>query len=145
VEFEDGAVKLALTAILSLLAAFAAITWWALESEGVAIIQTRPPDGPARSTHVWYAESNGELWLEAGTPQNGWFVDIQGDPELIFTLDDRSERYAAVPVDEPLAHSRIRSLIRQKYGFRDWWVGLIVDTSRSVAVRLTPRGSAPSS
>ena len=33
-------------------------------------------------------------------------------------------------------HGRIRSLIRERYGFRDRWVNLFVDTSGSVAVQL---------
>jgi hypothetical protein len=41
-------------------------------------------------------------------------------------------------VDDASGHSRIRSWIREKYGGRDRWVGLIVDTSRSVAVELHP-------
>jgi len=135
---------MAATVLLLLLAAFAATTWWALESGGVAIVQTRPPGGGVRDTHVWYTESNGELWLEAGSPENGWFVDVESDPALTFTVDGRSRRTIAVAVDEPSGHPKIRALIREKYGFRDWWVGLIVDTSRSVAVRLVAPPGSPS-
>jgi hypothetical protein len=87
---------------------------------------------------VWYAEPGGELWLEAGTPENPWFRDIQTTPELGFTSDGRSGRYVAHPVGAADGHRRIRALLREKYGFRDRWVGLLVDTSHSVAVRLVP-------
>ena len=130
--------KLILIVVATLIAAFGATTWWALESGGVAVIETRTPDGTVRSTHVWYAESNEELWLEAGTPENAWFQDIQRDPILVFQSDGRSTRYIARSVDDPSGHTRIRSLIREKYGLRDRWVDLIVDTSRSVAVMLLP-------
>jgi hypothetical protein len=30
----------------------------------------------------------------------------------------------------------VRAALRAKYGWRDAWVGLLVDSSRSVAVRL---------
>jgi len=125
-------------AVAVLLGGLAAVTWWALESGGVAVIETRTPEGAIRSTHVWYAEPDGELWLEAGTPENAWFVDVQRDPAVTFTADDRSGRYAAQLVSDPSGHARIRSLLRDKYGLRDRWVGLLVDTSRSVAVRLVP-------
>ena len=128
----------ALIAVASLAVAFAATTWWALESGGVAVIETRASGGTVRRTHVWYAEPGGELWLEAGTPENAWFRDVRADPALTFKIDGGVARYVAQPVDDPSAHTRIRSLIREKYGFRDLWVGLIVDTSRSVAVRLVP-------
>ncbi len=122
----------------TLVAAFGATTWWALESGGVAVVETRTPEGTVRSTHVWYTEPNKVLWLEAGTPETAWFQDVQRNPVLTFRANGRSARYVARPVDDPSGHSRIRSLIREKYGFRDRWVGLVADTSRSVAVRLLP-------
>ena len=130
--------KRAFVAIAVLLGAFGATTWWALESGGVAVIETRTPDGGVRSTHVWYTEPDEELWLEAGTPDNPWFQDVHQHPVLSFRADGRSGRYVARRVDDPAGHIRIRSLIREKYGVRDRWVGLIVDTSRSVAVKLVP-------
>jgi hypothetical protein len=136
-------VKFILVTVLALLAAFAIVTWWALESGGVAIVETRAYDGTVRSTHVWYAETGRELWLEAGTPENGWFVDLNDHPQLRLTIDDRSKRYTAEPIEDPSGHQRIRELMRRKYGFRDRWVGFIADTSRSIAVRLEPRGSPP--
>ena len=123
----------------ALLIAFAVATGWALESDGVALIETRAPDGTVRSTRVWHAESDGELWLEAGTPENPWFEDIQRRPTVTFTARGRSRRYTATRVDDPAGHMRIRALLREKYGARDWWVGLLVDGSRSVAVRLEPQ------
>ena len=128
--------KPVLIGIAMLLAAFVATTWWALESEGVAVIETRTADDSVRFTHVWYTEPDGELWLEAGTPENGWFIDIQANPDVRFETDGHSVRYIARPEEDPSGHDRIRFLIRAKYGFRDRWVGLVVDTSRSVAVRL---------
>jgi hypothetical protein len=133
--------KSALIVVATGVVAFGATTWWALESGGVAVIETRTAEGALRSTHVWYVEPNGELWLEAGTPENPWFQDIQRNPALTFTADGLSGRYVARPVDAPSGHTRIRALIREKYGFRDHWVGLLVDTSRSVAVQLLPEGA----
>lgn len=130
--------KPVLIGVATLLAAFGAITWWALESGGVAVIETRTADDGVRFTHVWYTEPNGELWLEAGTPENGWFIDIQANPAVRFEANGHSARYTARPEEDPSGHDRIRSLIREKYGIRDRWVGLVVDTSRSVAVRLLP-------
>jgi len=130
--------KLGLIALGVLLAAFVAVTWWALESGDVAIVSTGPVGDDRRTTRVWYAETDGEIWLEAGTPENGWFVDLRTHPELVLEIDGRSQRWRAFPIDDPSGHPRIRSLLREKYGVRDWWVGLLVDTSKSVAVRLSP-------
>lgn len=130
--------KLVIVSIVAALAALVLSTWWALESSGVAVLQTRAPDGSRRSTHVWFAEPNGELWLEAGSPENSWYLDIQRDPLVSFSTPERSGHYLAQPVEGRGAHDEVRSLLRRKYGLRDWWVGLLFDTSQSVAVRLAP-------
>jgi hypothetical protein len=136
------AVRIAIVCIISALASFAGVTWWALESGGVAIVATRPADASERRTHVWYVEPNGELWVEAGTPQNGWFVDLANDRELHFSAEGVSGRYRALPSDDPADQQRIRRLIRAKYGWRDRWVGIYIDSSKSVAVRLQPLTSS---
>lgn len=130
--------KIALACLAAVVLAFVGFTVWALESGGVAVVRTRAPDGSLRSTHVWFAEPNGELWLEAGTPDNSWYVDVQRDPLLSFSTPERSGQYVARRIEDRDAHERIRSLLREKYGVRDWWITLLFDTSHSVAVRLVP-------
>jgi hypothetical protein len=125
--------------LVSILLALGSFTWWALESSGIAIIETHAPDGSVRSTHVWFAEPGGEIWLEAGTPKNPWYTDIQRDPVLSFSSGRRSQQFIARPIEDRDAHGKVRSLLREKYGLRDRWIALIFDTSRSIAVRLVPR------
>ncbi|MCH7869743.1 MAG: nitroreductase family deazaflavin-dependent oxidoreductase [Myxococcales bacterium] len=131
--------KNAAVSLFLVLASFGLTTWWALESSGVAVLETLAPDGSLRSTHVWFAEPNGELWLEAGTPKNSWYLDIQQNPSVSFSSLRRSGQYVAQRVDDPGAHDQIRSLLRAKYGARDWWIDLIFDVSGSIAVQLVPR------
>ena len=135
-----SSLKRGLVAVALLGAAFFATTLWALESGGVALVETRAPEGALRTTRVWYVELDRELWLEAGAPENGWFQDVRQNPFLTFEANGVSARYAARIVEAPSGHARIRSLVRKKYSFRDRWVSLIADTSRSVAVQLVPTG-----
>ena len=130
--------KIAIASLASILAALGIITWWALESSRVAVLETRAPDGSLRSTHVWFAERDGELWLEAGAPGSPWYLDIQRDPVVWFSSLQRSGQYIAKRVQDPGSHDQIRSLLREKYGVRDWWIGLLFDTSSSVAIELLP-------
>jgi len=130
--------KAALAMFGGLVAAFALVTWWALEGGGVAVVETHAPDGTIRSTRVWYVEPGGELLLEAGTPENAWFQDLQHEPRLTFKAGDLSARYVALPIAGEDAHRRVRSLMRAKYGLRDRWVGLLADLSRSIAIELSP-------
>jgi len=135
---EGAALKVATGIAVTLLGAFALVTWWALESAGVAVLATRAADGSSRSTHVWFAEAEGELWLEAGTPENSWYVDVQTHPVISFSTPARSGKFLAEPDSSAAARDQIRALLREKYGFRDWWVSVIFDTSHSIAVRLVP-------
>ena len=131
-----------LIAIVASVGTFALITYWALESSGVAIAETTMSDGAPRTTHVWFVSDSGGLWLEAGTPDNGWYRDVLSNPQLTLVIEGKSQLFIARPEFDPDApnepHQFIRSLIRDKYGFRDRWVGLLVDTAESVAVRLLP-------
>ena len=118
---------------------FFAITWFALESGGgVGVVETQRPDRTVRSTHVWPARIDAVLWLEAGTAGNGWYVDAQSKPLVWLDFEDERQRYRAVPVHDPAAHDRLRASIRERFGWRDRWVGIWVDSSASIAVRLDP-------
>jgi hypothetical protein len=134
-----SAIKGLAASLATLGVAFLAVTWWALEAEGVAILRTSSLDGAPRSTHVWYVRDDGDVLLEAGAPENGWFADVERTPELrIVEPDPLAGRYSAKILANPDGHERIRALLRGKYGWRDRWIGILFDTSRSVAVRLTP-------
>jgi hypothetical protein len=135
--------KIVLGSLAVIAVGFVLFTWWALEWEGVAILETRMADGSVRSTHVWYAEPDGELWVEAGTPQNGWYVDVQKDAVVSFHTPERSGEYLAEPIAGEDAHRRIRRLLQEKYGLRDWWIDILFDTTHSVAVRMVSPSSGP--
>jgi len=124
-------------ALLGVVSALGLFTWWALESSEVVVVTTEAADGTARETHVWFAENQGELWLEAGTPENPWYLDVLERPRLRLRAENGPEAdFIAQPVPDHSAE--VRSLLSAKYGVRDRWVGLFVDSSRSVAVRLVP-------
>ena len=121
-------------AVLAVAAAFAGITWLALEQSGVAVIATHMPDGDARKTHVWSVEHDGALWLEAGKPENPWFADLTRDPHFRITLDGATRDAVAEIV--PGKSAEIRTALRAKYGWRDAWVQMLVNENRSTAVRV---------
>lgn len=130
--------RVVLPGLLTLVVAFLGITGYALESSDVAVVETQRADGTTRRTHVWYVVHDGELWLEAGRAENGWFVDVSREPRLRFSADARSGVFRAEAVRDPEAHPRLRARLRSKYGWRDAWVAIYVDQSQSLAVRLVP-------
>jgi hypothetical protein len=131
-------VKRAVAIVVFLVVAFGAMTLVALESGGVGILETQAPDGSERTTHVWYAEDDGEVWIEAATPRRAFLHDLRRAPEVTLVRDGEPSAYHAEIRESAADHARIRGLLRDKYGLRDWYVGLLQDTSRSVAVVLHP-------
>ncbi len=129
-----------MTTFAAALAAFAillaALTWLALEGQEVALLRTVDAKGAIRETRVWVTRTGGYLLLEAATPERAWYRDILRSPSVELTLDGRTTAFRAEPVLGPDGHAHIRSLLREKYGLADWWVGLLQDTSQSIAVRL---------
>jgi hypothetical protein len=125
-------------ALLVALVVFGAITWFALEGHDVAIVRTRAANGVVRETHVWVADSEGALYLEAATPERAWLREALAQQEIELVHAGTTTRHRAVPEAGPEGHAKIRGLLRAKYGWADQWVALLQDTSSSVAVRLDP-------
>jgi hypothetical protein len=125
-------------ALLGAAVAFAAVTLYALEGREVVVVRTRAPDGSTRETRTWVAEDGGSAWIEAAFEERPFFQDLLVTPEVDVVRGDGVHRYRAIPVPNPGGRVRIRALLAEKYGWADWWVGLLQDTSRSVAVRLEP-------
>jgi hypothetical protein len=126
----------AMRAFAVALLALGGVTWFALEGHDVAILRTRAADGAARETHVWVANENGTLFLEAATPERAWLLEAQAQPLIELVHAGATTRYRAIPEPGATGHAKIRRLLRAKYGWADQWVALLQDTSRSVAVRL---------
>jgi hypothetical protein len=118
--------------------AFGAVTWWALESGEVATLRTRAAVGPVEETRVWVADADGAVWIEAATPERAWYRRLLDRPEVELVRSGAPAAFTAKPLPGPEGHARIRALLRAKYGVRDLWVGLLQDTSTSIAVRLEP-------
>jgi hypothetical protein len=131
-----------LVAIALLAALFGAVTWLALESNEVAVLRTRTPDGGFDETRVWVADAEGAALIEAATPERPWYQSLRMHPEVELLRDGSPLRYRARPEPGPEGRERIRTLLREKYGWADWWVGMLQDTSDSVLVRLEPLDQA---
>ena len=117
---------------------FGGVTLYALEGHEVVVLHTTGEDGMPRETRVWIADEGDHAWIEAATPERVFYRDLLLRPEADIYREGRLTRVRAVPVPGLEAHARIRALLRAKYGLADWWVGLLQDTSRSVAVRIAP-------
>jgi len=112
-------------------------TYIALEQSDVLIVETF--DGSLqqpRYTHIWFVENKGTIYLEAGHPQNPWIVDLANGHTLGIQGANLDGWYAFNLDISDEGHQQIRTLMRAKYGWRDWWIGLLFDTSQSQLITL---------
>ena len=118
---------------------FAAVTLVALEGREVVQLRTITPEGGVRSTRTWVADAEGAMWVEAANVQRPFLLDLRAHPDIELVRGGTILPVRAVAVPGPDAHRKIRSLLAEKYGWADCWIGLLADTSHSEAVRLEPR------
>ena len=119
--------------------AFAAVTLLALEGREVVQLRTVTPEGSVRRTRTWVADADGAMWVEAANVQRPFLLDLRAHPDIELVRGGTVLPVRAVAVPGLDAHRKIRTLLAEKYGWADCWIGLLADTSRSEAVRLEPR------
>lgn len=127
-------VSLLVLIVLSLLTT----TWVALEQDGVLVVETHSIDGDLRATHIWFVENEGKIYLEGGNPNNPWVKDLESLDVIRIAGEGRDGEYRFTVNESPSHHDLIRNLMRRKYGWRDWWVDLLFDTSESSLIELEP-------
>ena len=133
------ALKRVALAVFVTIGLFGAITLAVLEGPEVVVVHTTDAAGTPRPTRTWIADDNGFSWIEAANPQREFYQHIVVHSDIEVERHGEVRRYHAVPIATPDGHRLIRRLLAEKYGFADAWIGLIADTSRSLAIRLEPR------
>lgn len=124
---------------LALGLAFGVLTVLALEGGEVVQLRTTGPDGAARTTRTWIADADGAMWIEAAAPDRPFLLDLATQPDVELVRGGVVLPLRAFPHPGEAGHRKIRELLRARYGWKDVWIGLLTDTSGSVAVRLAPR------
>ena len=125
-----------LVAVLVGLAAFGAVTLFALEGREVVVIETTDARGAHRRTRTWIAEEGGSLWIEAANPERPMLADLRGEPTLVLERGGLRLLCRGEIAPDPEGHDRIRRLLAERYGWADRWIGLLADTHASLAIRL---------
>ena len=131
--------RIAVATALALGASFGVVTLVALEGREVVVIRTFDAVGTPRETRTWVADDDGFTWVEAANPDRPFLRDIGGRPDVELRRAGDLQHCHAVALPNPQGHTRIRRLLAQKYGWADWWIGLLTDISSSSAVQLSCR------
>jgi len=121
--------------VVAIVAGLAVGTIAALEGGEVVVLRTGSDTDP-RETRTWIAEADGAWWIEAANESRAFFRDVGANGRVGVRRGDRWHRCNATIVPEPGGHDRIRRLLRDRYGWRDRWIGCIADTHASRAIRL---------
>ena len=122
----------------AVLAAFLATTLLALEGQEVVVLRTFDGDGNAHETRTWVADEDGFVWIESANPERKFYRHVLKNSHVELKRGGVVLSFTATPAVNPEGHLRIRRLLREKYGWADRWIGLIADTSESIALRLEP-------
>lgn len=121
-----------------LVALLSAATLMATEGQEVVVLSTRASDGSERQTRVWVADHDGAAWIEVANPERDFYFDLQRHPKVQLQRHGQTRPYVATSYPDAEGNRRIRSLLREKYGWANWWLQQLVDTSHSIAMRLDP-------
>lgn len=128
--------RIAVTAVVAVGFVFILATLVALEGREVVALRTFDEHGNLRRTRTWVADEDGSAWIEAANPDRPFLRQLQAHPEVELQRGGKIHQCYARTVPNPDGHQRVRRLLAAKYGWADRWIGLLTDTSASVAVRL---------
>jgi F420H(2)-dependent quinone reductase len=129
-------IRLIVTALLGAVVFLGAILAASELGGEVVVLHTYREDGMAQATSLWIVDDHKQLWLRAGQPGSTWLERLRRQPQVELERGGRVGDYEAVLM--PGQRDRINRLMREKYGWADWLIGLGRDASRTLPVRLDP-------
>lgn len=128
--------RITIWVVLAVLTIIPAVTYIALELDGVLVARTvTPGTSIQRETHIWFVSSDNQMFLEAGNPDNPWVQDLQNGSPLYLENQSIGGQYSYV-LNNTASNVDIRRMMREKYGWRDVWIGLLFDTSQSFSIQV---------
>lgn len=116
-------------------------TYIAGEQTEVAMLRTYGPDRTVHETKMWIVDYEGRPYVRVGRSGRGWGERAHEHPDAELARGGAVAPVHATFVDDPATLSAVDAAFRQKYGWVDWWFGIVV-RKNAETVRLDPRASA---
>ena len=113
-------------------------TYLAGERTEVAVLRTYDADGASADTKMWVVDYQERPYVRIGRPGRGWGERLKANPKVELTRSGVSSPRTAVVVEDPETRRAIDAAFAQKYGWVDWWFGVVLRKNPE-AVRLDPR------
>jgi len=127
---------------LAILVALAAATYVAGEQIEVAVLRTVDEGGIARETKLWVVDMDGSPWVRVARPERSWFDRVRKRPGVELVRHGVALPYRAIEIEDPEMRARVNAAFREKYGFVDWWYGLLLRRDPR-PIRLDPANAGP--
>jgi hypothetical protein len=112
-------------------------TYVAGEQSEVAVLRTVDAQGAPHETKLWIVDHDGVAWVRVARPERPWFEELMTHPEVELVRNGTTQRVVAAPDPTPEARIALDAAFRAKYGFVDWWYGLLLRRD-PVPIRLDP-------
>jgi hypothetical protein len=127
---------------LAALLALGAATWVAGEQTEVAVLRTTDESGAVQETKLWVVDLDGTAWVRAAGPERSWFGRVRRHPEVELVRHGVARPHRALEIEDPEMRARVDAAFRDKYGFTDWWYGLLLRRDPH-PIRLDPANAGP--
>ena len=131
-------VKRLVGAVLILLVVVVGLQMVASESGEVVVMRTFIGD-ETQEVRLWIVDDQGVSWLRSGQPEAGWYQRVLENPDIQVERGSDLYEYRAFPMEGGPKAAHINALMLYKYGWAEQVIGMMIDRSNSVAIRLDPR------
>ena len=119
----------------------------------VVVVHEPTPSGAIRRARLWIVDDGGVSWIHPGNANAQWWVQHM-DANTIVEVERGGKTGLYRAHADPAADPKVHRLMRQKYGFADWWDRFLTGTDAypglltgknctTVPIRLEPIGVAP--
>ncbi len=130
-------IALVLGILLGLGLLWFAIQGYAAESGEVVVVRTLDDAEKPQETRLWVVDDIGNAWIRAGQPGAAWLLRLQVEPDIEIMRGDRTLAVRGIPTPE--ARERINTLMAEKYGWADRFIGFFFSRDHAVPILLQPR------
>jgi hypothetical protein len=113
-------------------------TYLAGERTEVVELRTYDAEGASHDTKMWIVDHDGKPYVRIGRPGRGWGERLKANPKVDLTRAGVTSPRAAVIVADADTVSAVAREFSDKYGWVDWWYGVVVRKNPET-VRLDPR------
>jgi len=129
--------------LLSALFLLALGTYIAGEQTEVAVLRTFDPDQTPHDTKMWIVDYQGHAYVRVGRQGRPWGERAHAHPDVELSRGGVATPVHATFVDDSPTLQAVDAAFRAKYGWVDWWFGLVL-RSHATTVRLDPRMASAS-